>query len=461
MSFFVKKEFCLLNKFCAGKKSKREEKKKLVNVELNESVISSQRECDGLDYNEKHFDKVKEYRLRDGDKDEEDSISVGRVVARPWSCVMQNDVALACDTHLDSRKIDGDDIKDLVDSFVQIDLTSIGNDSPAVSKNVETSTEANGFCPDDITTSTPDCEPCLVLPLRERLRKKAMAKRRGAEVKRADESMKPPSGASTLAKLKQATQYEAWKKLVSAPTEVTSSRKENIPELTSLHENGGEVKTRDKDLMNYVVDENDVMTLRSKDIMGFDFAQVGEIGCISDDSDESVISEPFNLKTINVRGNICMDTADEKVARQQDHEKTLHGVKEATIDFHQLLEHGIESRDLDAKQGFLAKERRNENIEVISMSNDSLGCILSENANCFDSPQLNEDRWKVRFRPDQTPDPNEYVVHLRNRLGIVKQLTPVTWKSIHEDSQTEESETQAEEFPLSLMERLKRRQPKT
>ena len=102
--------------------------------------------------------------------------------------------------------------------------------------------------------------------------------------------------------------------------------------------------------------------------------------------------------------------------------------------------------------------------EVANLTSDSLGCLLSDSVVLFDSPfqetDTQNDNKENSMILEKTPDDEKYVEMLRKRFGIVLQNTPLNSQSRLGESTPESAQSEKRDIPLTLMERLRKKSQK-
>ena len=336
---------------------------------------------------------------------------------------------------------DQSEIDDIVRSFIEIDLSSFCADD-SNSMVVEDNNDVDDADQEDKIFSRPCRGASKILPLRERLARKAMNKRdeqhEGEETNTRNDCKIPLENAS--------------KTISCLPIKANFSNGGDVAEVGSACEQS---KTNEISSLavkiNLVTRENnedDNDTARSRTNFGDEYLKgasqrektsIDKLEHTHDD--ERLISTAADDMESIGRAH---SKSDEKVSVEDAGWETPSNLDVST------------TAKLDEDSTLTSKGNHPTSIETINMSNDSLACMLNESL--FDSPHSNDEKDNI-LRKESTPNnTEEYINDLRKRIGISKQFTPDVCDSTNEDfSQSAENDTRSKKVPLPLMERLKRR----
>ena len=344
------------------------------------------------------------------------------------------------------------DVDDLVQSFIQIDLSSFCADQITDSMNMKDEGDEKESCFEDGKTSS-NAGKCQMLPLRERLQRKVLSD--GKEQENKWQVIKTEEGIKALKTplVRQATQLiivEDTDKLGTClSTEVTTStlsKEVNASEMALAGVKDDFLCKKDDKII-------DVKISRCRDDEGRSKDEAKKV------VQEKLISPSTFTKLIPTAAGLKEDTIeifDEEVnnVNSKPDELTEH------INLQDLIEPPLDAVNVsnfdESKENSLLLPKET-NFVSVSISNDSLACMLSESLSLFDSPCLNEEMGRSVTK-QSTPNNDDYINDLRRKLGIKRQCTPVSFGSVNGDSpQSADNEKKIKEVPLALMERLKRR----
>ena len=303
------------------------------------------------------------------------------------------------DSHFETAE-DPCSIDDIVQSFIEIDLSSF------CAEDTDLLAGENSNCPigidqEDIVSSHLADEASQMLPLRERLGRKAVNSRN--ELHTREES-------------------------------ITRNASEMPLEITSLR-NKGHSTRENTECSNDIV----ISSLKKR---------------------EECLEEPSKLNKTSSKRFECtygderlVSTAIEEiehVSSRLDEQDIVQNSESEPL----LSLDGATTQAPRRVSPLIPKENDSIKIEQIDISNDTIAHIMMLS---FDTPQASEERDNLTEHKS-SPSNDEYMSCLRERVGISKQLTPKACHPSNEDLfESTGRDEKSSKVPLPLMERLKRR----
>ena len=332
------------------------------------------------------------------------------------------------------------DIDDIVRSFIEIDLNLFCADDTD-SMVIKDNNNADDTDQEDKIFSHPCHGASQLLPLRERLARKAMNNRNeqhegeGTST-RNDNKMPSENAGKIISCLPMKVNFSNGGDVSEAGLVCEPSKRNEISSLAvKIDSVRRENNEDDKDIANSMINFEDEYL---KDMSQRETLSIDKFEHTHDDE---------KLVSISVDDMKAIDRANPRGDEQVS-------MKGAWLESRSNLTVSTRPK-LDEDSPMLSKENHPSSTETINISNDSLAYMLS----LFDSPHSNEEKENL-LRQESTPKNTDvYINDLRKKLGITKQLTPDdVCDSTNEDlSQSAENDTRSKNVPLPLVQRLKRR----
>lgn len=347
-------------------------------------------------------------------------------------------------------------IENLIESFIQIDLSSFYCDSP-LAEIMDGKIDENERNIDEKTRiSTPGCETLEILPLRERLHRRALinSDKLDVEIKKQEENKrKMKLNAVALQKLKEGKKYDSEKLCLSEKG--TQFSDENMQKIVKICSKEKVKKEKIGNVMPMKTDAIKNVSLMTSNVYDME-NDVKATKLIMVSPQRKIISNYSDCKEMSSRDSKIVEKANEFVSKCEGKDSDNVEAKSCCEQSVQEMEDFVGTSNKRRDESLDFENDAQCFVEMTGISNDSLGRILNESISLFDSPYLL--KGQDFGGNDSSLDPEGYVNDLRKRFGISKHLTPVLCDSIAEDSpKSVTDDIRPKDVPLALMERLKKR----